>query len=171
MKVFILALLVALPNLLSAQANLLKTQSELIGTKLEKLTITDYILNEPADKDFSGKLKVLEFWATWCKPCLKAVPHMNDLQRKFKNQNIIFLSVTYQKPEETVKTLEKVKFETVVVSDQTRVLHKDLRIVIDGYMPIPRTVLVDGQNRIVWYGSPKELTVEVIEMFLKKQTI
>lgn len=169
MRVFILTLLVALPNILLAQADILKPQSDLIGTQINALSFTDYIQNEPVSRDFSGKLKVLEFWATWCKPCLKAVPHMNYLHRKFKDQNVVFLSVTYQKPEETKRTLEKVNFETIVVSDQTRELHRNLNIEVNGYMPIPRTVLIDSENRIVWYGSPKELTEEIIEMFLNRQ--
>lgn len=171
MRVFILTLLLVLPNLLLAQSDLFKPQSDLIGAQIDTLTITDYIQNEPSNKDFSGKLKVLEFWATWCKPCLKAVPHLNDLQTKFKDQNVVFLSVTYQKPEETKKMLEKVKFKTIVVSDQTRELHRNLKIEVNGYMPIPRTVLIDSENRIVWYGSPNELTEEVIKMYLKRPTM
>jgi hypothetical protein len=38
-------------------------------------------------------------------------------------------------------------------------------------MPLPRTVLIDNENRIVWYGSPKELTENGIRKFLNGKPI
>ncbi|HEX8314454.1 MAG TPA: TlpA disulfide reductase family protein [Flavisolibacter sp.] len=154
-----------------AQSDLFKPQNELIGTTISELKITDYLLNEPANKNFDGKFKVLEFWATWCKPCLKAVPHLNKLQRKFQDSNIVFLSITYEKPEQTEKVFSKVKFETIVVSDQTRTVHQALRVQYKGTMPLPRTVLMDDQNKIVWYGSPADLSEKMIERFLRKEKL
>jgi len=42
----------------------------------------------------TGKVVVLEFWATWCKPCVAAIPHLNDLANKFKDHSMVFLSIT-----------------------------------------------------------------------------
>ena len=171
MRIISLLLILWLPNILTAQSNLFKAQTEMIGTTLKEITITDYIQNKPADTNFNNKFKVLEFWATWCRPCLKAVPHLNKLSSKFQKENIVFLSFTYQKPDETIKTTERVKFETIVVSDQTKSIHRALKIENDGTMPLPRTVLIDDENKIVWYGSPEELTGKLIEKFLKKEKI
>jgi len=41
-----------------------------------------------------GKVVVLEFWATWCAPCRKAIPHWNELVEAFKNKPVQFLAVT-----------------------------------------------------------------------------
>jgi len=160
-----------LPHISSAQSDLRTAQAGLIGSQISEIRFTDYIRNEPADKIFDNKFKVLEFWATWCKACLAAVPHINRLQEKFKSENIVFLSVTDEKPEVTFKTLNRVKFETVVVSDRTRTVHRNLKIEYNNTMALPRTVLIDDENRIVWYGSPKDLTKSLIEKFLKKQPL
>ena len=168
MKIIILILLFGFPIFLSAQSDLFKAQIELTGTKTEEIKPTHYLQNEPADKNFANKFKVLEFWATWCRPCLKAVPHLNKLQEKFKDQDIVFLSITYEQPEKTWSTFQKVKFETIVVSDTTRTIHKKLRVDYKGTMALPRTVLVDNENRIIWYGSPNDLTEEMIKKFLNK---
>lgn len=168
MRQTLLLLNLFLPVLLFAQSDLFKPQTEMIGTKLKELTITNYLQNKPDDTSFNNKFKVLEFWATWCRPCLKAVPHLNKLQNKFKDSNIVFLSFTYQKPEETLKTLKKVKFETIVVSDTTRTTQRSLKVENNGTLPIPRTVLIDDENRIIWYGSPEKLTEKLIEKFLKR---
>ncbi len=158
-------LLLLLPALISAQ-DLPKLQQEMVGTKLHDMVFTDYILNKPADTNFIKKFKVLEFWVTWCRPCLAAVPHLNKLQKKFKEDNIVFFSVTYEDPSKTNATMDRVRFETIVVSDQTKTIHRDLRIEYKGQMWLPRTVLLDPENRIVWFGSPKDLTVKLLERFL-----
>ena len=171
MRTLLLVFILALPNLLVAQLSLTQEQTKMIGTTLQEISITDYIQNKPADTNFNNKFKVLEFWATWCIPCLKAVPHLNKLSKKFENENIVFLSFTYQKPDETIKTIERIKFETIVVSDQTKSIHQALKIENKGTMALPRTVLIDDENRIVWYGSPEKLTRKMIEKFLKKEKI
>ena len=66
----------------------IKAQKKLIGDKIEKIEFTDYLKNEPKNKDFENKFKIIEFWATWCKPCLEAVPHLNELKSEFN----IFIS-------------------------------------------------------------------------------
>jgi len=156
---------------LFAQSDLLKPQLELIDTKIDTINISDFLLNEPLDKNFNKKFKVLEFWATWCRPCLKAVPHLNKLQQKFKDSNIVFLSFTYETPQKVKQTLKKVKFETVVVTDTTRTIHRTLRIEYNRTMPLPRTVLIDNENKIIWYGSPEKLTAKLVEKFLKKTSL
>lgn len=41
-----------------------------------------------------GKVVVLEFWATWCAPCIVAMPHLNELADKFKDRPVRFISIT-----------------------------------------------------------------------------
>lgn len=167
----LLAIFLLLPILSLSQSDLFKPQKELLQTKIDSLEVSDYLLNEPDDKNFNPRFKVLEFWATWCKPCLKAVPHLSKLQAKFKDRNIVFLSFTYESPEKAKKTFERVKFETIVVSDTSRTIHKKLRISYNGTMPLPRTVLIDDENKIVWYGSPDDLDQDLIEKFLNKTSL
>ena len=85
--------------------------------------------------------------------------------------NLIFLSITYESPEQTKKVLEKINFETIVVSDQTKKIHNDLKIENKGMMILPRTVLIDNSNKIIWYGTPTELNSEIIIKFLRKEKI
>ena len=46
----------------------------------------------------AGKVVVLDLWATWCAPCVKAIPHHNELVEQFKDQPVIFLSVSNEEP-------------------------------------------------------------------------
>jgi len=45
-------------------------------------------------QDLTGKVVVIEFWATWCGPCVAAIPHLNELSRKFQNRGVQIISVS-----------------------------------------------------------------------------
>jgi thiol-disulfide isomerase/thioredoxin len=51
-----------------------------VGDPAPPITITEWLANTPEDTTLRDKFIVLEFWATWCKPCLEAVPHLNELR-------------------------------------------------------------------------------------------
>ncbi|CAM3963795.1 Thioredoxin domain-containing protein [Flavobacterium branchiophilum] len=160
-KINFLIILIFLYGHLYSQ-NMLK-----IGDKAPKVNITDYILNIPNDKNIENKYIILEFWATWCAPCLGAVPHLNELQNKFKNRkDLYFFSLTYEKPDKIKRTLEKVEFKTIVVSDQTKKTEASFNV--EG---IPHTVLIDNKGIIKWIGEPNELNTSMIENLLSGKNI
>lgn len=136
------------------------------------INITDFIHNIPNDKSFENKFIVIEFWATWCGPCLDAVPHLNELQEKFKlNNDLVFISMTDEKPEKIQVTLDRIDFKTIVVSDQSKKTHKDLEVEKGGVMMIPLTVLIDNNGNVKWKGHPEELNEEKLNSFLKGEQI
>lgn len=52
--------------------------------------------NSPLFKDYINKNKLvcINLWATWCKPCVGELPTLNEVKEKFKNDNIVFLSMS-----------------------------------------------------------------------------
>src|SRR5215470_12666932 len=46
-------------------------------------------------KDYKGKIVVINFWATWCAPCLAEVPEFVRLQRSYRNRGLQVIGVTY----------------------------------------------------------------------------
>ncbi len=44
--------------------------------------------------DFSGKYKYVDIWATWCAPCKKEIPYLQELERKFADKGIVFVSIS-----------------------------------------------------------------------------
>ena len=138
-----------------------------VGTKIENLKFSDHILNVPEGAKFDSKFKVLEFWATWCAPCLKAVPHLNDLSDEFKeNKDLVFLSITYEKPEVAERALKRIPFKTMVVADQQQAVFENLGVKKGTTIVIPQTFLVDQNNVVRWKGKPSDLTSELLNKFL-----
>ncbi len=143
-----------------------------VGTKIENLKFSDHILNVPDGAEFDSKFKVLEFWATWCAPCLKAVPHLNELSEEFTdNKELVFLSITYEKPEVADRALKRIPFKTIVVSDQNQAVFANLGVKKGSTITIPQTFLVDNNNVIRWKGKPSELTTELLNRFLKGEEL
>src|SRR5690606_17851449 len=49
--------------------------------------------NEVRLSDFAGKVVVLDFWATWCRPCLASLPHVQELTAEHKKHDVVTLAV------------------------------------------------------------------------------
>ena len=153
-------------------SNLFSQTSLKVGDKAPVITITDYISNIPKDKTLKNKYILLEFWATWCAPCLGAVPHLNELQAKYKNRkDLSFISMTYESPEKVLKTLKRIEFTTIVVSDQTEKSHTDFGAKQNGIMTLPRTVLIDNKGFVKWIGVPDQMSDSLFDSFLKGDEI
>ena len=56
-----------------------------------------------APTDFGGKVLVLNFWATWCQPCVTETPSLSAFQRKFKDKGVVVLGISIDKNQEKYK--------------------------------------------------------------------
>nr|WP_042291580.1 TlpA disulfide reductase family protein [Nonlabens ulvanivorans] len=136
-----------------------------LGEKAPGINITEWIANVPENKDLGNKFKVLEFWTTWCGPCLGAVPHMNELAKEFGDE-ILFLSITNESPEKVNRTLKRMEFLSTVVTDQTSYTQQEYGDGKSEYTALPMTVLIDDENIIKWIGQPQMLDRDILESLL-----
>lgn len=146
------------------------SQTELKNNQIApQIKITNWLKNAPADKTLVNKFIVLEFWATWCKPCLEYVPHLNELQKKYKQDNLLFLSISDEKEARISKILEKINFETIVVNDTSKTTFENYKSLQYNDVMRPTTILIDDQGKIKWVGYPKLLTEKVLQSFLQNK--
>lgn len=141
------------------------------GQTVPDVSITDihnYKAKTASLSDFKGKLLILDFWATWCSPCVAMIPRMDSLQKQFGDK-IQFLSVTYQKATEVMPFLEKLEKQKgrhfdlpVVVEDKE--LHK-----LFPHRTLPHYVWIGADGKAKAITESTELTSANIREIIEGQ--
>lgn len=78
------------------------------GKPMPSLDLSHWINGEVKPEDMKGKVVIIDFYATWCGPCMAAIPHNNELLKKYKDKGLVIVGVCtnkrgQEKMEETVK--------------------------------------------------------------------
>ena len=95
-----------------------ENSSDFIGKSAPEFKMIDINGNTILSKDTKGKVVVLNFWFTTCKPCISEIPELNAVYEKYKkNPNVIFASITFNKRENVNEFLKKHNIKYPVVSD------------------------------------------------------
>lgn len=127
------------------------------------------ILNAPTKtatlNQFKDKLVLIEFWATWCGPCLEAMPHLNELQQRHAHQ-LQVITVTDETPERIGRFLTKRPSKLWFAIDSTRALTKTFPHHI-----IPHTILIDPDGRLIAQTNPGAITSKVIDSLWRQQPV
>ncbi len=76
--------------------------NDIAKVKLKELTGQSIDLAQ-----FEGKAVFINFWATWCKPCIQEMPTIADAQEKLKNENVVFLFASNEEPDQIEKFIKK----------------------------------------------------------------
>ena len=107
--------------------------------------------------DLKGHAVVLDFWATWCAPCIKAIPHLNAFVDEFAGQPVRFISVTYENESVVRPFLAKHPLRTVVGLDQGCGMFRSFKA-----WGIPMIVLVGPDGRVKGVIHAEDLSSGVV---------
>ena len=127
---------------------------------LPTLKLTDFAGKPVTQEEFNGKAYIVDFWATWCGPCIVEIPHFNRLQEKYADKGLKVIGVTLASGEaKEVKPLvdrHKMKY-TVLMGDDEQAF--DLQI-----MGFPTTCVVTQDwkvyKRYTGLGAKKAEQIE-----------
>lgn len=111
--------------------------------------------------DMKGQIVMVEFWATWCGPCRASVPHLIELQEKYKDKGVVLVSLSYEADNAVAKFIGQMKIPYIVGSEATAT--RDA-FGIQGY---PTAFLIDPAGKVAWKGHPM-VAEQAIEDLLKK---
>jgi thiol-disulfide isomerase/thioredoxin len=78
------------------------------GKPMPKLDLTGWVNGQVKPEDMKGKVVVVDFYATWCGPCMAAIPHNNELLKDYKDKGLVIVGVCtsdhgQEKMEQTAK--------------------------------------------------------------------
>ena len=93
---------------------------------------------------FKGKVVYVDFWASWCPPCARSFPFMNDLDREFRDRGLQVLAINLdEKPEDARAFLAKHPVSFALAADPSGQCPRDF-----GVRGMPSSYLVDRQGMI-----------------------
>ena len=142
------------------------------GGTIEDFTLSDLNNKRTSFSDLKGEnLTVLDFWATWCKPCARAIPKLITLYDQYKDRGVQFIGINVDSP----RNLPKVKpyastrgITYPILLDSNNELMSEFQITA-----LPTVLVVDNKNEIVFVhrgyrpGNEKILQDEIDKMLLE----
>jgi thiol-disulfide isomerase/thioredoxin len=130
--------------------------------------IVNYQTDHASIADFRGKILILDFWATWCAPCISMIPRTDSLQKEFAGQ-LQILPVTAQ-DKATVSAFMKNMSDNKKVS-MTSVVNDKILAELFPHVVIPHYVWLDKSGKVIAITGAEQLKAEVIKDFLNKKGI
>lgn len=146
-----------------------------VGAPAPPISVGKFVKGEPVKSFEPGKIYVMEFWATWCGPCVDAIPHISELQAKYKDKNLVVIGTSIWERDAAqagvVPFVEKMgdKMNYVVAMDDRtgpgrgKMAEKWMKAA--GRNSIPCSFIVDQSGKIAWIGHPNGLEKVLEQMF------
>lgn len=119
---------------------------------------------------FTGRLTYVDFWASWCPPCVVALPWLDELSRTFPEDKFQVLGINMDEDQGSAEAfIRKFKLRFLHLRDPGGSLAEALRLPV-----MPSSFLVDGKGRIVFRHSgfresDKQEILRAIELQLKSE--
>jgi len=116
--------------------------------------------------DLKGKYVYIDVWATWCGPCVREIPFLKEIEEKYRNNSIEFVSISIDDKEDYEKwksfVSEKQMEGIQLYADNSWQSEFVKKYVITG---IPRFILIDPQGNIISADAPRPSSEKLIDLF------
>jgi thiol-disulfide isomerase/thioredoxin len=110
---------------------------------------------------FRGQVVLIDFWATWCGPCVASIPHLQELHDTYAKQGLVVIGHTDGSSRRLPEFIadKKITYPISVGNDIGKAY---------GVTGIPRVFLIDPEGKIAWEGHPGSLDESTVTNLLKR---
>lgn len=144
----------------------------LSAQQVRNFTLIDLNNKQQSFYELKGeKLTIIDFWATWCKPCNKAIPELNKIYGEYKNKGVNVIGINCDGPRSIAKVAplsKTLRIEYPVLIDMNIQLMAELNL-----SAYPTLILVNSSDKIVWIhegfipGDEVEISKEIDKQLAK----
>lgn len=129
-----------------------------LGHRPPKIILGKWLTLAP---DLDGKFVLIDFWATWCGPCRRSIPHLNDLYNQFRDR-LVVIGISNES-EAAVRRMTSPHIDYAIGIDP---LARTARAV--GVTAIPDAMLIDPKGIVRFEGMPEYLTADGLERLMDR---
>jgi cytochrome c biogenesis protein CcmG/thiol:disulfide interchange protein DsbE len=131
------------------------------GKKAPEFSVATWLTAEP---DRKGKVVLIDFWATWCPPCRKSIPDLNELQAQFKD-DLVVIGVSDETAEKVKGFMTSTKMDYAVALDPEKKMNQAIHV--EG---IPHVLIISTDGIVRWQGFPlsdeEPLTADIVKQII-----
>lgn len=140
-------------------------ESMLEGNPAPDFNLTDLDGKSVSLDDLEGKYIYIDFWATWCGPCIEEIPYLKELVKQYSDRNINFVSISFDSEKDHDKWLNFVKDnEMTGIQLFADSASQDMFSDAFNIQLIPRFVLLDQEGKIVDANAPRPSSERLITL-------
>jgi len=157
-----------IPILLLLSFSLVLHAQSSIGQKAPDIVFNKMLNSENYSaklSDFNDKIVIIDYWATWCSPCVESLTHLDELQNNFKN-NLQIITITEESEERIKAFLSKRQLSLPIVIDDKRELSS-----LFPHRIIPHTVVIDKSGIIRAITTTTEITNDYITGLINNKEV
>ncbi|WP_262965960.1 TlpA family protein disulfide reductase [Methylobacter psychrophilus] len=132
---------------------------------LPEFNLPDVEGNQHNISEWQGKIRIINFWATWCPPCIKEIPEFIALQEQYAAKGVQFIGIAIDDQESVEKYLASTKINYPILIGEVNgiALAHQLGNIVDA---VPFTLIVNQQGQII-HRQPGEFSREQIMAIIK----
>jgi peroxiredoxin len=138
---------IATPGIRAAIIQAPEPENGIIGTTRPDFSLPDVSGKLRNIAEWDGKVIAINFWATWCPPCIKEIPEFIELQHKYQEQGLQFIGIALQRPEEVIGFMEKYGMNYPVLAGEMEVIEISETYGND-IGALPYTVIINREGHI-----------------------
>jgi thiol-disulfide isomerase/thioredoxin len=143
------------------------THAPLLGQTAPRLELSEWINGEVKPEAMKGKIVVVDFWATWCGPCKKAIPHNNAIMKKYAPKGVLVIGACgsgrgEEKMAETAREF-RAEYPNARASKASTEAWK-----VQWW---PTYAIIDRQGKVRALGIQPEYVEKVLEALLEEQPV